>query len=229
MRTLAVLARGYPLKAISHGERSPYRAALRVFRKLCVVGSVTFLCLITSGFAQQSSTREVVASDKRVKDNSSLIGITHVAPRPDDIPYPGQKIQVRVQLKGTKETQRQLRMLLVRDGRLLDMSSFNAELNEMDLPTYQMSFNAPLAEMTYQFLLYNPDGSVTPSTRYSVRRNCVPNVALADGEVKPEIVGDERLQRLVNESKHLEQDLAGYEQVLSLLNGLHQQLAGDKQ
>ena len=195
---------------------------LRIVCLLCVSALMT-----ADIFAQVGNTP--LETESKIIGKTASISISHISPKPDELPYPGQKFKIRVQLKGTKETERQLRIIFIKDGSLIDMSSFNAELNEHDVPTYEISLHAPLAEMVYQFMLYNPDGSALSSPRYSVRRNCIPNVELAQGEVKPEIVGVERLQKLVNEAKHLEQDLAGYEQVLNLLDGLQKQLGGRKE
>lgn len=148
------------------------------------------------------------------------VNFAHTPPRPQDLPYPGQSITLYAYLTNTRETRFPLRVSMSRDGRFEEVIAKDAYLDKEDRPTYEITVPAPVGEMTYQMFLVNPDGNILPSPRFAVRRSCVPQVELAQGEVPADVQGVDRLRRLVAESKGLENDLSGYNQVLRLLGQL---------
>jgi hypothetical protein len=146
--------------------------------------------------------------------------LSHTPPYGTDLPFPGKLMSLEAKLLNTKQTNRKLRVLIVRDGRLLDLSTDGALLNERDIPTYKFTIYSPLAEISYQFILYNPDGTVTTSRRYSVRRDCLPNVELTGVKPDSELSADEKIAALAHQSRGLDRDLEAYERALGLLEEL---------
>jgi hypothetical protein len=152
---------------------------------------------------------------------SKSFTIVHNPPQLKDLPYPGQPMKLVARLSNTRSTESKLRIALVKDGRFIEISAKPGFLNEYDQPTYEFTLPAPLALMTYQLLLYSPDGSVQVSPqRYMLRRNCVPDVDLAEYKIPPEVQGSDRLQAMVNQMNHLQKDMASYDQAQKLLDRL---------
>ncbi len=156
----------------------------------------------------------------------TAVEILHVAPAPKQLPAPGEMMKLLVTLKNTKDSERRLRAFIVRDGQMLDISVPTAQFNQEEMPYYEVPLYAPEGEMLYLFMLYNPDGSVTSSNRYFVRRLCLPNTTLASGKVDPSLPPDQRLIQLASQVADLNRDIKSYEMVLSLLKDL-QKLIGD--
>jgi len=152
--------------------------------------------------------------------NSRGLAFLHTPPRPQDLPYPGQTMTITAALTNTKETKLQVRVAMVRDGRFVEIPAREAYLDKFDRPIYEIPTIAPVGEMIYQLLLVQPDGAVVSSPRFAVRRACTPQVDLSEGNVPADVQGVERLRKLVIESKGLENDLNGYNQVLKLLGEL---------
>jgi len=159
----------------------------------------------------------VFSQQKSGTPSSKPVALIHVPPKPEAFPYPGQTMNLVVRLNNTRNTGQKMRLLLVKDGRLMNIPPQEGFLNEHDQPTYEIPVPAPIAEMVYQFILPNPDGSTLISPRYSIRRNCIPNIDLAGTEPAAEVQGIERLQNLVNQAKDLENDLATYDRIAKVL------------
>jgi hypothetical protein len=141
-----------------------------------------------------------------------------------NLPMPGSSFTVKVKLSNTKDIDRRLRAFVVRDGRVSDVAPTRSYLDEYDQPTYEVEFFAPLAELAYQFVLYNPDGTFSTSRRISVRRPCVPYVDLDKVKLEPKTQGEARLSTLVKLSKSLEREITAYDTTDKLLDELAEKL-----
>lgn len=151
---------------------------------------------------------------------AASVSIVHIPPKAESLPLPAKMLTLEVKLSGTNRTNRKLRALVVRDGRLIDVALGNAQRNERDEPIYKLAIYSPLAELSYQFILYNPDGSVTGSERYVLRRTCLPNIELTDTTVPTDAKNRDLIETLVRQSKGLDRDLESYEKVYALLEEL---------
>lgn len=138
------------------------------------------------------------------------------------LPLPGAPIIVKAKLSNTKDTERRLRALVVRDGKLSDVAPLKSYLDEYDQPTYEMQFFSPLAELSYQFVLYNPDGSFSTTPRLSVRRNCIPFIDLNKIKLEPKSQGEARLEALVKLSRGLEREISTYDVALKIIDSLNE-------
>jgi hypothetical protein len=212
----------------------PLLSSLRAPLLGAIVCAFSFVCL-EDGFAQrpgqQATGREVAHKDSSGKDQSDTaqqpqtsnakgLAFLHTPPRPDDLPYPGQPMTITAAITNTKETKLPVRVAMVRDGKFVEVPAREAYLDKFDRPIYEIPTIAPVGEMIYQLILVQTDGSVVNSPRFAVRRTCTPQVDLSEGNVPTDIQGVERLRKLVIESKGLENDLNGYNQVLKTLGEL---------
>lgn len=169
---------------------------------------------------------EVQAADKAAA-KSAPVELVHVAPTGKQLPPPGELMTLTVTLKKTKDSERKLRAFVVRDGQMLDLSVPSAQYNQQEEPFYEVPMYAPEGEILYLFLLYNPDGTVTRSDRYFVRRPCLPEIALTSGKVDQSLQPDAKLVELIDQSVRLNRDIKLYETALGLLREL-QKLIGER-
>ena len=152
------------------------------------------------------------------------ISLLHTPKKAEELPHPGQDITLIAKLTGTRDTSLKLAAALVKDGRFMQVNATEAYLNEYDQPTYEITFPAPVAEMSYQLVIFSPDGTASMSPRYVVRRTCLPNVQLASPEIAEHLQGFKLLERLFSESVNLEHDLAGYERAMTLVDELQKKV-----
>ncbi|MBN8548591.1 MAG: hypothetical protein J0M12_04670 [Deltaproteobacteria bacterium] len=141
-----------------------------------------------------------------------------------NIPMPGTPFVIKARLSNTKDTERRMRAFVVRDGRVSDVAPLKAYLDENDQPTYEIQMHSPLAELSYQLILYNPDGSFSSSPRVSLRRPCVPYIDLSKVKLEPKSQGEARLETLIKLSRGLEREVAGYDASLKILEDLSERL-----
>ena len=86
----------------------------------------------------------------------SAIQIYHKPLTEKTLPAPGQSMTIAAELFGTKEISLPLRLVAVRDGRLLPAPLTNSYRNAADRPVYEFEMPAPMAEISYQFVLPIP-------------------------------------------------------------------------
>jgi hypothetical protein len=138
-----------------------------------------------------------------------------------NLALPGTPFTVKVKLGNTRDTERRLRAIVVRDGRLADVPPLKAAyLDEYDQPTYELQIFSPLAELSYQFVLYNPDGTFSTTPRHTVRRQCIPFIDIEQITLEPKSQGEARLDALVKLSRGLEREVAAYDTAVKLLQGM---------
>lgn len=137
-----------------------------------------------------------------------------------ELPAPGAAFIVKVKLTNTRETERRMRALVVRDGRVTDVPPLKAYLDEYDMPTYEVQMHAPFAELSYQFVLYNPDGTFSHTPRFTVRRPCIPFVDPDSIKLEPKNQGEARLESLVRLARSLESEVLSYDVAIKILEEL---------
>ena len=145
------------------------------------------------------------------------LSFLHSAPSLEKLPYPSQDLELVAKIKGTKDTEATLKIVVVRDGRSMEVLAQPGYLDEHDIPTYKTVIPSPVVEFSYHFILTSKDGSIVTSPNYFVKRDCIPNIELSQPKVPEEVIGNARLQELVASSKSLENDLSGYDSVIKLL------------
>lgn len=147
--------------------------------------------------------------------------ISHRQPKPQDLPYPGQILNLIAQIENTKKTDMDLRLFATHDGRALELQALPGYLDKYDLPTYEIPIHAPKFNISYQFVLTGRDGEALATTkRFSIERACLPNLNLAQPEISKEITGEARLERVSAEVENLQNDLDGYRRVREVLDSI---------
>ncbi len=183
-------------------------------------GSYLTLCLLAFGLLPGQLNAEAKKASQPAQ-----VSLVHTPPKPDALPYPGQTVTLIARLLNTRDTTTKLVAAVVKDGKYIQIASKDAYLNEYDQPTYEISVPAPVGEMVYQLILFPRNGeNPAISPRYVARRTCLPNVELGDAKISPELRGYQKLEKLVSESRNLENDLAGYEKVMALIQELQQRV-----
>lgn len=152
------------------------------------------------------------------------VAVKHIAPRPQDLPAPGGRVKLSLQLANTREITQTVSALIVLDGRVMNITAGEGYLNEYDNPTFEVVTASPAAELAYQFAVKSADGSVVTSKRFVVTRRCLPKLDLTDASLGKEIQGNEQLRALLEKTKGLERDLAYYETALRSVNDLKELL-----
>ncbi|MBX7145089.1 MAG: hypothetical protein K1X79_11605 [Oligoflexia bacterium] len=155
---------------------------------------------------------------------SGNVSIIHEPLLISELPAPGTTMTLRVRLTNTRDTERKIRALIVRDGRLSDSIPSKSYLDEYDQPIYEIQTNSPLMELSYQFILNNPDGSFASTERYTLRRSCVPR--FDDSGIETEgIQGEERMRALIKKAEGLAREVANYDTAQKVLEQLEEALA----
>lgn len=189
--------------------------------RLSFLVALGILCTGRIAFAQDE-----LSSEYKEPSTSSLVHINHTPSRPEELPIPGAEVILSASLADSKELEQRLRLMLVRDGKVIDSSSVTAVFNENDEPTYYFTVNAPQAEMSYQFVLYEKDHTISASKRFRVRRSCVPEITVTESVIPEEIQGKDRLKALVDQSESLEREISSYKEALNILEKLKAMIKG---
>ena len=156
--------------------------------------------------------------------SSKPVKIQHKAPNVKALPQPGELITLYVYLRHTRDTNRELRAFLTRDNKLSVLSIADSYLNEYDYPTYEITVPAPMAELSYEFALVNPDGSSAHSGPYQLRRKCLPDMSEPELNITEDISFRGKVEALTLHAMQLERQLLSYETAETLLQELHQLL-----
>ena len=154
--------------------------------------------------------------------SKNLLQIFHKPFKAKMLPAPGNTVEINARLSGTKSTSMDLRAFMVLDGKFMDIPASKAFLNEYDTPVYQFKVHSPLAEVTYQFILTTKDSSRIVSKRYTLRRQCIPNINLPD--INEEMSVDEHAQALVTKAEVYERQIQAYNTALDLLEEISETL-----
>ena len=137
-----------------------------------------------------------------------------------ELPSPGTPMVLSFDISAVPGVIARERLLVIRDGKLLDATLVEGPTEGSDELSHNATIHAPLVELKYRALITTSDGKVVTSPSYTLRRPCVPNLALSSIEDPPGSAIQERLARYLEQAQHLEKDLAQYEEALSLLESL---------
>ena len=192
----------------------------------CVVGPLSDFSNAAPANAQSaeapSTPAPPVAAPPVARPTVKLV---HTALRAEQLPFPGEKIPLKVIMQGSRDYEFRLRTFAVIDGVLSDIAPTKAYLNEQDLATYEVELFAPVAELSYQFVLYGRDGAtVATSPRYLARRPCVPEVKAVSNQRSDDKPLPERLSELEQDANSLSSELGSYETALRVVQELREKL-----
>jgi len=136
------------------------------------------------------------------------------------VPIPGALMPITVELFNSKDIEAKIRLVGARDGRFLDIAFPMGMLNKQDNAEFTVQVPAPLAAMTYQFIVHQPDGSLTASARYMLKRPCIQNFKVEIAPDDPNARVKQELATLIAKSKSLERETTNLEASLKLLEDL---------
>lgn len=201
------------------GELSQYNG-----RGKTPLSSLWLALLATALFCQYSINLTLAQESPRAPIISGNVSIIHEPLLVSELPAPGSPLTLRVKLTNTRDTERSLRALIVRDGRLSDSIPTKSFLDEYDQPIYEIQTYSPLMELSYQFLLTNPDGSFASTERFTLRRSCVPRFD-DSGLVVEGTQGEEKMRILIKKAEGLAREVANYDTAQKLLEQLEEALS----
>ena len=171
------------------------------------------LLLITFVFALALSFNPLAqAQDQK-------LSLVHRPPESATLPLPGHPFDLRVILQGQRRTDLPVHAVLNIDGRLLDVT-VKSQLDEYDRPVYTLRTRAPVAELSYTFLLYTEDGSVIGTPQYKIRRSCVPSTEPISTAIDAALSREDRAKQMVKVTRGLESDISIYTQAIEEMEKL---------
>ena len=184
------------------------------------LGSLLACLLCHAGYPLHLHAQDVI---KEVTSPRSPL--LHRVPQEKELPTPGKVMVLDFSVEGQRDLELRAQALVTRDGKLMIVPVSRVFLNENDQATYEFNVYAPLAEMSYFFVLYPRDGTVpTSSRRYAIRRSCLPNLELTQlTPPQPDKQSGEleRMRELLTQARGLEVDLENYENALKLLKEIN--------
>jgi|688.fasta_scaffold879525_1 hypothetical protein len=151
------------------------------------------------------------------EDVKQKISLVHQAPTTSALPPVGGLLRIQVELRNTVDITAKIRLVGSKDGRFIDIAFPKGALNAADHPTFSVEIPSPVAAMTYQFVLRQPDGSATTTNRYVIKRKCIQNYAVDVPDTSASAAYSREVAKLVGRAKELERDTASLEASLKLL------------
>ncbi len=197
------------MKCLSY-KPGKLRGSLYLLRTV-VVGTL-MICAIASAQAPSASGKPAAKTS---------LQLAHKALTEKTLPAPGQPLILGVEVLGTREISLPMKIVAVRDGRLLPVPLTNSYRNAAERPVYEFELASPLAELSYQFIVPLSGGGVASSDRFTVRRPCVPSLnASTLGNSK-----NSELERLAISARVLEQEIDAYTAALNATEALQKEIA----
>jgi hypothetical protein len=146
----------------------------------------------------------------------------------DTLPPPGERFPLSVVVQGTRRIDLAVRALIVRDGKLME-TPLVGTLDEQDRAIYSTEIHVPLAEVSYQFILYPPNnGTPLLSKRFVLRRRCIPNITLTDLTPTAATAEEDPAQTALQRARDLERDLNQLDAVVQILGDIQAVLQEQK-
>jgi hypothetical protein len=136
------------------------------------------------------------------------------------LPSPGQPLILTVEVAGSREISLPIRIVAVRDGRLIPIPLNTSYRNAADRPVYEFQIPSPLAELSYQFVLPLKADTVIATQRYSVRRPCIPALDTTTAGN----ANQSELEKMAVAARVLEQEIEAYSAALSAAEQLQREV-----
>ncbi|MEY4667317.1 MAG: hypothetical protein RL518_16 [Pseudomonadota bacterium] len=146
--------------------------------------------------------------------------IQHQPMETHQLPPAGTLIPVSLSLVNSSDVDIKIRLVGSRDGRFMDIAFPMGVLNASDRPTYTINIPAPVAAMSYQFVIHQKSGDLTLSDKFIVKRHCVQNFKVEVPENIPSAEYRKEIATLVAKARSLERDTRNLETAIKLLDTL---------
>lgn len=149
------------------------------------------------------------------------LSIFHDPPAGGDISELGSTITLTAVVKGTRDFSYPGKLFLVRDGRLMEVP-LQGTIDTRDRVTYSAEVTVPVAEMSYYFSVFPPDGApMISSIRYAVRRPCLPSIEFAPPiQTESEEVNANPVRAAHEQAIALQNDITQLEAVIASLDAI---------
>jgi hypothetical protein len=152
------------------------------------------------------------------------ISIVHNVPKESSIPAPGAKFKIAAFLSGARQFERPMRLLAIRDEKLLDIWLPSGRLDSDERPLYEFNLHAPEQRLKYRFVWYSADGTPVTSPEFGLERSCRfpsqqvnPDEAIYNNDAISEGV---ETARLFHVSEALNREIIAYQEATKLLGEL---------
>jgi hypothetical protein len=154
------------------------------------------------------------------QDTQPPIKVVHEPIPPSSVPPLGSLMQIKVELLNTTDITTKIRLIGAKDGRFIDVNFPRGALNNRDKPVFTVELPAPVAAMSYQFVIHQPSGSLTTSGKYILKRSCIQNFRVAPPEAGSTVAYQQEVATLVAKAKNLEREAISLEASFKLLEEL---------
>lgn len=178
--------------------------------KLITFSTTLSTLLLFTGFSS-------AYADKLERDIKEFRNTVLAHTPPAQLGVPGQPLRLNITLKNTDKFFYSLRVAAVIDGKLIEYSVPEGGLDISDTPFYNVDIFNPLETLSYRIMLYGPGDEMIISKRYTIRRDCKPNLET----VKIEQIDKHPLEfdkvKLGKQALRLESELNTYQRALELM------------
>lgn len=171
---------------------------------------------ILVGTLALTSTITLVSAE----DAAPAVILQHKPTETHQLPQAGTLMPLSVSITNSSDVDVKIRLVGSRDGRFMDIAFPMGVLNETDRPTYTINIPAPVAAMTYQFVVHQKSGDLTLTDKYLIKRNCVQNFKVEVPETIPSAEYRKEVATLVAKARSLERDTRNLETAIKLLDAL---------
>ncbi len=124
----------------------------------------------------------------------------------DEMPEPRRSMTLVAELLNTKDTSIVLKALVTIDGTLMTALPGKIILNERDIPEYTFTINAPVNDISYQFIAFPEDAPSVVSKRFTVTRSCVTDLSFASSKGQEDLEGEDLLAALIDQASKLDNE-----------------------
>ena len=145
------------------------------------------------------------------------VQVSHRPLEANDIPPATTPMKIVAELKGSRLIDLTIRVVGSKDGKLIDVVMPTGQLNPADNAEYVLTLPAPIAAMSYQFVVHQPDGTITASKKFVSKRSCIQTFSVDDFKGEQDAEFKKKLSTLVSELKTLESNTLGYDEAYKIL------------
>jgi hypothetical protein len=163
-------------------------------------------------------------ADAQSATAAKQLEVAHKVPSPKSLPSAAAMMQLVIEVKGTKSIDQKIRLVGARDGKLIDIVFPRGTLNMADVPTYKLEVPAPIAMLNYQFVVHQPDGTLTSTPQFTLKRPCIQTFKVDVAETQRDSSFKREVATLVAKARTLEQETNNLDTALRLLDDIKSNL-----
>lgn len=150
------------------------------------------------------------------------LAFTHRPITAELLPEPGRATTLEVYLPNNRDLGVKVRAEVIIDGVLIDLP-MEGNIGERDRTIYKAVIKAPMLELGYRFHAIDGDKG-SSSEMFNISRSCVPDHTPTNATVSDDAKGLALAKELSLKARQLEQENINYNEVLSSLKKLDQEM-----